>query len=221
MKQRELARRWIVDRDTAMRDAEFDIWKRNSQVPPGLLQSMRALNCRFLELITALPPGWDAPRQGLDGAIFARIAALSSAQRAAAANCPYALFDLQFHDEAHWHTRLRAPVGFVAEPTWLGAETLEFVKLAIFFAWHAANTTRFAAPLLLGMHQSTVADFHHASIDRLPALAALEAANLTARWSDCTAYWSALTTAAAEPHPARLKRIQLYGLQLATAARLP
>lgn len=204
-----------------MRDAELDNWRRDSQLPAELLLSLRALNCRFLDLITALPAGWDPPRQGLDVTIFAQIAELSSAQRAAAANCPYALFDLHFHDEIHWRARLRAPVGFVAEPISVSAETLEFVRLAIFFAWHAANTTRFAAPLLLGMHPSTVGDFHCASIDRLPALAAAEAANLTARWSNCTAYWSALTAAAAEPHPARLKRIQLYGLQLAAAARLP
>jgi hypothetical protein len=204
-----------------MRDAELDNWKRDSQIPAELHLSLRALNYRFLELITALPPGWDPPRQGVDGAIFTQIAELSSAQRAAAANCPYALFDLHFHDEAHWRARLGAPVGFVAEPISVSAATLEFVRLAIFFAWHAANTTRFAAPLLLGMHPSTVGDFQRASIDRLPALAAAEAANLTARWSNCTAYWGALTAAAAEPHPARLKRIQLYGLQLATAARLP
>jgi len=204
-----------------MQDTEVENWRRNSQVAPELLLSLRGLNYRFLELITALPAGWDSPRQGLDAAIFSRINALSSAQRAAVANCPYALFDLRFHDDDYWRSRLRAPGGYVAEPTSVNSETLEFVRLAIFFAWHAANTTRFAAPLLLGMNPSTVGDFHRASIDRLPALAAVEAVNLTARWSNCTAYWRALTAAAADGHPARLKRIQLYGLQLATAARLP
>ena len=204
-----------------MQNTEVDNWKRESQVPAELLLSLRGLNCRFLELITALPAAWDPPRQGLDGAVFTQITALSSAQRAAVANCPYALFDLRFHDDAHWRARLRTVGGYVAEATAVHTETLEFVRLAIFFAWHAANTTRFAAPLLLGMNPATVADFHRASIDRLPALAAVEAGNLTARWSNCTAYWGALTAAAAESHPARLKRIQLYGLQLATAARLP
>ena len=202
-----------------MQDTEVDNWRRSSQVPYELLLSLRGLNYRFLELITALPAGWDSPRKGLDGAIFTQITALSSAQRAAVANCPYALFDLRFHDDDHWRTQLRAPGGHVAEPAAVNAETLEFVKLAIFFAWHAANITRFAAPLLLGMNPRTVRDFHRASIDRLPALAVVEAANLTARWSNCTAYWGALT--AADAHPARLNKIQLYGLQLATAARLP
>ena len=153
-----------------MRDAELDTWKRDSQVPAELLVSLRALNCRFLELITALPPGWDPPRQGLDGATFAQIAQLSSAQRAAVANCPYALFDVHFDDEVRWRARLRAPVGFVAEANTVTTETLEFVRLAIFFAWHAANTpasprrfcwecTRarwqiFIAPVLIGCRHS-------------------------------------------------------------------
>jgi hypothetical protein len=134
-----------------MHDTEVDNWRRNSQVPAELLLSLRGLNYRFLELITALPAAWDSPRQGLGGAIFTQIAALSSTQRAAVANCPYALFDLRFHDDDYWRSRLRAPGGYVAEPTSVNSETLEFVRLAIFFAWHAANTTRFAAPLLLGM----------------------------------------------------------------------
>jgi hypothetical protein len=203
-----------------MHDTEVENWRRESPVPAELLLSLRGLNYRFLELITALPVEWDSG-QSLCGALSPQIATLSSVQKAAVANCPYALFDLRFHDHTHWHSRLRAPAGFVAEPTSVTPDTLEFARLAIFFAWHAANTRRFAAPLLLGMQPGTVEDFHRASIDRLPALAAVEAVNLTARWSDCTAYWGALTAAAAEPHPARLKRIQLYGLQLATAARLP
>ena len=203
-----------------MPDAEIDNWRQEFQVSAELLRSLSGLNFRFLDLMTAQPFDWDSPRQGLCGAISAQIGALSIVQKQAAANCPYALFDLRFHDDAHWRSRLRAPAGFVAEPTPVAANTLDFVQLALFFAWHAANTTQFAAPLLLGMHPGTVEDFHRASIDRLPALAAMEAANLTARWTNCTAYWSALATTAAAPHPARLKRIQLYGVQLATASRL-
>jgi hypothetical protein len=207
-------------REAVMQDTEVENWRRESQVPAELLLSLRGLNHRFLKVIAAPHGEWDSG-QPLCGTISSRIAALSDAQKAAAANCPYALFDLRFHDDAHWRTRLRAPAAFVSEATSVNPDTLEFVRLALFFAWHAANTTRFAAPLLLGMHPETVGDFHRASIDRLPHLAAVEAVNLTARWSSCAAYWRALTTAAAEPHPARLKRIQLYGLQLAAAARLP
>jgi hypothetical protein len=203
-----------------MQYMEVEHWKRESQIPPELLLSLKGLNHRFLELIASLPAGWDSG-QGLCGPISAQIAALTSSQKEAVANCPYALFDLRFHDDDHWRSRLREPAGCVAEVVPVSPDALEFAQMAVFFAWHVASTSRFAAPLVLGMHPGTVGDFHSASIDRLPHLAAVEAVNLTARWSNCAAYWGALTAAAAEPHPARLKRIQLYGLQLAAAARLP
>src|ERR1700730_17481393 len=96
----------------------------------------------------------------------------------------------------------------------------KFAALALFFAWHVACTTKLAAQLLLGMHEVTAAAFREATIDCLPSLAETEAGHLTARWNNCTAYWSALTGAASRENPASLRRIQLYGLQLAAAARL-
>jgi hypothetical protein len=59
------------------------------------------------------------------------------------------------------------------------------------------------------------------TVNRLPALVATEAAHLSARWLERTAFWSALTAAAVRTDPAALRRVQLYGLQLAAAARLP
>ena len=69
-------------------------------------------------------------------------------------------------------------------------------------------------------YYKNAAAFREATIDCLPSLAETEAGHLTARWNNCTAYWSALTGAAARENPASLRRIQLYGLQLAAAARL-
>jgi hypothetical protein len=97
---------------------------------------------------------------------------------------------------------------------------VEFARLALFFAWHVASTAKLAAQLLFGMHEDTAAAFREATIDCLPSLAETEAVHLTARWNDCPAYWSALTGAASRQNAAGLRRIQLYGLQLAAAARL-
>jgi hypothetical protein len=63
--------------------------------------------------------------------------------------------------------------------------------------------------------------FRRVGVDALPALASSEAVNLTARWSGCSAYWSALIGAAARPDAAALRRVQLSGFQLAAAAQLP
>jgi hypothetical protein len=204
-----------------MQEAHVGTWLRKAHASAEIQASVRDLNHRFLDLVAGRPAGWSVPGRGLSEAVSARIAPLSAAQKSAAANCPYALFDLRFYDDGYWRARLRAAaLGGVAEGIAVDGKTLEFARLALFFAWHVASTTRFAAQLLLGMQEVTAAAFREATIDCLPSLAETEAGHLTARWNNCTAYWSALTGAASRENPASLRRIQLSGLQLAAAARL-
>jgi hypothetical protein len=204
-----------------MQDAHVGSWVREAHVSAEMLDSVRELNHRFLDLVAIGTSDWSSSGRGLSLEVSAQVAPLSAAQKAAAANCPYALFDLRFHDDGHWQTRLRT-IGqwSVAETAPVETKTLDFVRLALFFAWHVASTTKLAAQLLLGMNDATVIAFRGATIDCLPSLAAAEAAHLTARWNHCPTYWSALTGAALRPNSANLRRIQLYGLQLAAAARL-
>jgi hypothetical protein len=108
----------------------------------------------------------------------------------------------------------------VADESVADDETTNFVRLALFYAWHVASTAGLKAQLLLGMNGTTAAAFRRITVNQLPALVATEAVHLSIRWSGCTAYWSALTAAASRADPAALRRIQLYGLQLAAAARL-
>jgi len=210
-----------------MQDAQGVGWSRETHLSAELLESVRGLNNRFLDLAAAQSGRsssgeWsESIPVGLSAAVSAQIAPLSAAQKAAAANCPYALFDLRFRDDGHWRTRFGdAGRWSVADSAPVHADRLDFVRLALFFAWHVASAGKVAAQLLLGMHEGTVAAFRTASIDCLPALAATEAVHLTARWNDCPAYWGALADAAARPNAAGLRKIQLYGLQLAAAARL-
>jgi hypothetical protein len=202
-------------------------WTREAHVSVEMLESVRGLNSRFLDLAAVQsghPPfgDWNFPIQvGLSANVSAQIAPLSAAQKAAAANCPYALFDLRFRDDRHWRMRFGGDGRWsVADAAPVHANTLDFVRLALFFAWHVASAGKVAAQLLLGMSEGTVAAFRAAAIDCLPAVAAMEAVHLTARWNDCPAYWGALADAAARPNAAGLRKIQLYGLQLAAAARL-
>jgi hypothetical protein len=210
-----------------MQDAQVMSWARETHVSGEMLDSVRELNRRFLDLVATQWGGISSGAGHSPGAaafsadMSAQIAPLSASQKAAAASCPYALFDLRFGDDGHWRTRLEASARWtVADEAPLDANTLDFARLALFFAWHVASTAKVAAQLLLGMNEVTAAAFRGATIDCLPALAATEAFNLTARWSDCPAYWGALTEAAARPNPTGLRKIQLYGLQLAAAARL-
>ena len=161
-------------------------------------------------------------RQRIALAGMARRVAGLCRRRISAANCPYALFDLRFADDDYWRGRLQAIGSWrVSDDDRVDAEIVDFVRLALFYTWHVASSAGLAAHLLLGMHGNTAEAFRSISVDALPALALAEAPNLTARWSGCRAYWSALISAAAHPDPAALRRVQLSGLQLAAASQLP
>jgi hypothetical protein len=172
--------------------------------------SLRELNRRFLEL--------SCLRADLGG----RFAPLSAAQRNALADCPYALFDLRFHDEQHWRLRLaERGLWHVADTPPIDADLAEFVRLALFYAWYVASTSRLSALLVLGMPEATATAFARSTVSRLTDMVLTECGHLSARWSQCEGYWRALVTAASGPDPAHLKRVQLYGIQLAAAAQLP
>jgi len=193
-------------------------WARQASFAAHTLAPLRELNHRFLDLAavhSGSPGTFKIPQEAA-----APIAALSREARAAAADCPYALFDLRFHDDAHWRVRLSESwrVADEAEPA---ADVTAFARLALFYAWHLAATPWLGAQLWLGMAESTAAAFRAASLDRLPALAASEAVNLSARWSTSTFYWRALSSAAARGDARRLRRVQLFGLQLGAARLLP
>jgi hypothetical protein len=205
-----------------MQDAFVGTWAQESHISTEILGSLRDLNHRFLDLTAAqaglwVTSGGAAPSLHLAG----RVAPLSVAQRAAAAGCPYALFNLRFQDDGYWRSRLQsAGASRVADESTIDDDTVDFVRLALFYAWHVASTAGVAAQLLLGMNGNTVTAFRRITVNQLPGLVVTESAHLSARWSDCTAYWGALTAAASRTDPAALRRVQLYGLQLAAAARL-
>jgi hypothetical protein len=206
-----------------MQDLKVGGWARESQLSPELLESLRELNHRFLDLVGNSAGEWHAARgAGWPSELSLQLASLSAAERKSVASCPYALFDVRFHDARHWHARLRsAGQAAVCDAPVCDPRTVEFVRLALFFAWHVAATAKLAARFLTGMNEMTVAAFRSVTLDCIPALAVSESGNLTARWSDCPAYWAALTSAASRPNAAVLRRIQMSGLQLAAALQLP
>ncbi len=177
---------------------------------PRDLGSLRELNQRFLEL--------DWTRAAFGG----RIAALTQAQRGAAADCPYALFDLRFGDGDYWQLRLQhAQSWHVADQEAIGADLAEFMRLALFYAWHAASAARLSARFALLMHERTAAALSRITVNRIPDLVVTESTTLSARWNHCAQFWSALMLAAASGDAQRLKRVQLSGIQVAAAAQLP
>jgi len=211
-----------------MQDATLDRWspRAGSRCAADFsreIGSLCALNRRFLDL------------RCTDSGVHVRLARLSAAQKDTVACCPYALFDVRLHDAAHWQARLRqtgtTQVADVADrapkPRAAGGdEVTEFLRLALFFAWHVAASSgvggpRLAPQLVLGMHALTSAAFALVPVSALPELAQSEAGCLSARWRDSDRYWSALAAAAEGRDESRLQRVRLYGIQLAAAVQLP
>jgi hypothetical protein len=192
-------------------------WVPHQHLSGEHLHSLHDLNLRFLNLLGDAV--WSACRVP---AAAAKLAALPHSQRAAAANCPYALFDVRFEDETFWASRLAsAPPWRIADEQPKDQASVEFVRSALFYAWHVCVVTDRAAQLQLGMSQATAAAFRQAAMDGLSMLAQSEASSLTPRWQGCESYWNALAKAAAGGNAAALRRVQLYGFQLTAAARLP
>jgi hypothetical protein len=203
-----------------MQEANVGSWAQESHLSDGTLKSLRALNHRFLDLAAARTNEWLGGGASLH--LAGQVAPLSAAQREAAAACPYALFDFRFQDDGHWRLRLQnLGAWHIADEPVVDDETVNFARLALFYAWHVASNTGIAPQLLLGMNGNTASAFRRITVNQLPALVVTESVNLSARWCDCAAFWSALTGAASRADPAALRRVQLYGLQLAAAARLP
>jgi hypothetical protein len=177
---------------------------------PRDLGSLRELNLRFLEL--------DWTRAAFDG----RIAALTRTQRAVMAACPYALFDLRLGDYEYWQLRLQDANSWrICDHAPVGADHAEFMGLALFFAWYSATAAKLSAKLALSMHERTAVAFSRITVNRIPDLVVTESAALSARWSYCAPFWSALALFAASGDEQRLRRVQLSGIQLAAATQLP
>jgi hypothetical protein len=204
-----------------MQEASIGGWTQESHLSAETLGSLRDLNHRFLDLAAAGGNEWASARGAkMSPGLAEQVAPLSAAQRSAVAGCPYALFDLRFQDDGHWGRRLQTSSEWrVADEAVVDDDTVCFVRLALFYAWHVAAGAALRAQLLLGMNGATA--IRGITLNHLPALVVTEAKYLSARWSECTAFWSALTAAALRTEPAALRRVQLHGLQLAAAARLP
>jgi hypothetical protein len=200
-------------------------WVREPHLTTEQLSSVRSLNLRFLDLAAGAAVPWDACRPAGGNSMPAaglaqQLAPLSRTQRVAVASCPYALFDLRFENETYWQSRLGQYSPYRVADDALDADVVDFTRLALFYAWHVSSTAGLAAQILLGMSPATVNSFRSLGVNSLPALAASEAVNLCARWRHCAPYWNTLIGAAERADPPALRRVQLYGLQLAAAARL-
>jgi hypothetical protein len=184
--------------------------------------SLNHLNLRFLSWLSARAkqPGGSRDMQ-LPLELQRRFAGLTHEVSAALAQCPYALFDLNFHDETHWRACLQCSgQPRVSDGPAIDPHTRDFVQLAVFYCWHMTISDPVSAQLTLGIGERLIKIFRDTSVDRLPLVSALHTKRLQPRWTHSLRYWGDLIAAAADPQSGEFRRVKLFGLQLAGASRL-
>lgn len=192
--------------------------QREPLLSTPLLRSLCQLNRRFLELACA---AGSMGEWGLHVPVdmTARFISLGDERREALAQCPYALFDIRFCDDRQWESSLQDVARWrVADMPDLDARSADFLRLALFYSWHLAQTQPLSAPLILGMTERTACELAKVTLDRLPALFFAHRHHLGLRWPTCRSFWNLLT--AAQPGSATFRRTQLFGFQIAAAVRL-
>jgi hypothetical protein len=184
------------------------------------LEAILELNLDFLRLLErrhrAQPTRSCA---GLGPATLARLCALAPLARRRLAACPYTLFDMRFADVAFWSAPALTPE---AEGDTVDSVPIAigFAQVAAFFAWHIARGDALTAALVLGMDPLTHATWRTLSLASLAERASLALSALSARFTPCPGFWSALIADAVSPGQMDLQATRLQGLQLLAATRI-
>ncbi len=202
-----------------MQEAMFINPGREALLSAPALRSLGQLNRRFLDLVCAeggAQEEWSLP---VPSALRSRLLCLGGARCDALAQSPYALFDIRFFDDPLWEAALQSLSQWrVEDVPGSYSRSAEFLQLALFYAWHLAQTQPLSAPLILGMSEHIARALAKVTLDRLPGLMYTHRHHLGLRWPNCLSFWHPLT--AAQPGSPAFRKAQLFGFQVAAAVRI-
>jgi hypothetical protein len=94
------------------------------------------------------------------------------------------------------------------------ALTSALIRRLLVLAWHLARSNPLAARITLGMSDTCAALIAGCRLEALEALAESRPDWIRPLWEDRPEIWQQLLTAALSDHEARLRPLQLRGLQL-------
>ena len=184
----------------------------------ALLGHTLELNLDYVDLILAAPSaGFQV--EALPQKVLDALAATDAAARRALASCPYTLFSLAFDDTRFWNAALEGLPDESHELTErYGAVSASpmhsaFCEVALFFAWHVAQTHPVAARVLFAMPDAVAARLLDAPLWRIRRVAIDYPGLLTPRWTRNPVFWPDLIRLASSAD-ARLEAAQLHGSQL-------
>jgi hypothetical protein len=199
-------------------------WQMSSILNPAVLDQLYEINHIYLDMLASGARTWIGSQQHLilPDPVTASLMELNAAHRAAAAKCPFTLFNAQFQNASFWISLANA--GGVHESVQPFADienkrsvSTSFTEMALFYVWHLVRSHPHAAQLLLGMKSQTLNAFMQFSLAKLKYLS-IERPNLiTPRWPDRTRFWQVMLSAAQQGAEERIAELRLVGVQMIAA----
>jgi hypothetical protein len=131
------------------------------------------------------------------------------------ATCPYLLVDAAFATPTHWRELLKAAVQDAARaPVSMDPVGTDLVRRTLVLAWHLTRANPLAACIRLGMSHECIELIAARSLHQLEAVADTRPTWVRPRWENRVEVWRQLLYAARDDQSARLRQLQLRGLQL-------
>lgn len=129
-----------------------------------------------------------------------------------AARFPFLIVDVNFLDEAWWHSVLGNSQGPVGQGSclWTPDAAQKLTNEVLVFAWHTARWDRRVARLVLGMVPSVVEIFRGLTPQELDAVSGLRGGTLRLRWQEEQEFWTRLVRAARDGEMEALVDIHLH-----------
>lgn len=199
-------------------------WRRHAILSEAVLEPLYELNRAFLLTLGRTPRQWHGAlgSSRLPDPVYVALVSLPPGERNTVARCPFSLFNARFHDDDLW-SELARPDGveeraFAIESDELRGCTIAFAQLALFFAWHLAQSNAAAARVVFGMTEQTLAIFRSLTLTRLQQIAIEHPDLLAPRWPERTRFWrgllEAIPRAAEEASDARLLGLQMLAADI-------
>jgi hypothetical protein len=189
----------------------------------GLLEPLTEINERVLEALAAGATGGGPSCSPLCQSPNIPWRTFGAEARQRLASCPYLLIDGGFARPELWVRPLGSGVrdarpGGRAFAAVLGPST---VRCVLMLAWHLARANRLAGRIALGLSEPCAALIAAGRLRDMEALAEAGPWWISPRWESRSEIWRQLLEAAVCQRPARLRTMQLRGLQLLAASVLP
>src|SRR5262245_52539571 len=117
--------------------------QNGSLLNPVILEQLYEINRMYLDMLALGTPAWVGNQHHLilPDPVTASLMELTSEQRTTVAQCPFSLFNAQFHNGAYWFSLASADMVRDAVHQYGDIEakrsgSASFAEMALFYAWH-------------------------------------------------------------------------------------